>query len=96
LRVSDQRNPCRLHKQNADSLLAEDLVEPGSFVTPYPILHFFAEYDAPSRRPSGMFGCVQWSCSFRTGTDDEVLCSAERSGHPASRGVKGLPSHPWQ
>jgi hypothetical protein len=35
-------------------LLAEDLVEPGSFVTPYPILHFFTEYDASSHRPSGM------------------------------------------
>jgi hypothetical protein len=41
----------------AASLLAEGLVKPGSFVTPYPILQFFTEYDAPSRRLSGMLGC---------------------------------------
>jgi aspartate dehydrogenase len=33
----------------------------------------------------GHVGCVQWSCSFRTGTDDEILRSAERSGHPLAR-----------
>jgi hypothetical protein len=48
----------------ADSLLAEDLVEPGSFVTPYPILHFFTEYDAPSRRSSGMLVVCSGPAAF--------------------------------
>jgi hypothetical protein len=56
LRICDGHFLAVVPHQTA-SLLAEDLVEPGSFVTAYPILHFFTEYDAPIRRPSGMLVC---------------------------------------
>jgi hypothetical protein len=63
LRICDGHFLAVVPHQTA-SLLAEDLVEPGSFVTAYPILHFFTEYDAPIRRPSGMLVVCSGPAAF--------------------------------
>jgi hypothetical protein len=81
-------------RYQADSLLPEDLVEPGSFVTPYPILHFFTEYDAPSRRPSGMLVVCSGPAAFEPAP---MMKSSVPPNAPVTlfRGVKGLPSNPF-
>ena len=50
--------------------MAGDLAEPGPSAIAYLIFHFFTEYNAPRRRPSGMF--VARNCSH--------LCRPRRAG----------------
>jgi hypothetical protein len=50
-----------------------------------PDFSFFHRIQRAKPSAFGHVGCAQLSSSFRAGNDDEILCSAERSGRPLSR-----------